>query len=71
MYGKCLSSEISLSKITPTSSYVLWKETDKLISSDIEQADILNHMASFYLGVLKWPFLKVTRNASTFWLLKY
>lgn len=53
MYGKCLSSEISLSKITPISSYVLLKETDKLISPGIERADILNHMASFYLGVLK------------------
>lgn len=33
MYGKCLSSEISLSKITSISSYVLLKQTVKLILS--------------------------------------
>ena len=40
-------------KSLPISNYVLLKETDKPISSGMERADILSHMASFYLSVLK------------------
>ena len=47
MYGKCLSNEISLSKITSISSYVLLKQTVKLILSGIERVGVFNCMASF------------------------
>ena len=51
MYGKCLSSEISLSKITSISSYVLLKQTVKLILSGIERVGVLNCMASFCFSI--------------------
>ena len=56
MYGKCLSSEISLSKITSISSYVLLKQTVKLILSGIERVGVFNCMASFYFSVLFFFF---------------
>ena len=47
MYGKCLSSEFPFSKITSISSYVLLKQTVKLILSGIERVGVLNCIASF------------------------
>lgn len=53
MYGKCLSKETSLVKVTSVSSYVLLKETDNPVSFGTGRVDILSYMASFWRNVLK------------------